>query len=117
VMALDVLRVLQREPAAAQAVLDDIAEACRADAALAAGWESVQAILHEPRLLDARARSLVEKLAVLAAAIILKEHAPTEVSDAFLATRLNGRPRQTYGLGLGESAVRALLARASPRNG
>jgi putative acyl-CoA dehydrogenase len=117
VMALDVLRVLQREPAAAQAVLDDIAEACRADAALTSGWESVQAILHEPRLLDARARSLIEGLAVVAAAVILREHAPSAVSDAFIATRMCGRPRQTYGHGLGEPAVAALLARASPQLG
>ena len=39
VMALDVLRVLQREPAAAEIVLDDIAAACRGDAKLAAGWD------------------------------------------------------------------------------
>ena len=117
VMALDVLRVLQREPAAAQAVLDGIAEECRADAALASGWESVQAILHEPRLLDARARSLIERLAVVAAAVILREHAPSAVSDAFIATRMCGRPRQTYGQGLGEPAVTALLARASPQLG
>ena len=117
VMALDVLRVLQREPAVAEAVLEEIATACRADAALAAGWERVQAILHAPRLLDGRARSLVEQLAVLAAAAILREHAPSAVSDAFIATRLAGRPRQTYGQGLSDPAARALLARASPQQG
>ncbi len=117
VMALDVLRVLQREPAAAEIVLEDIAEACRGDAKLAAGWDRVQAILQEPRLLDMQARNLVEKLAVLAAAAILKEHAPAAVSEAFIATHVAGPTRQTYGQGLAGADVRALLARASPHHG
>ena len=114
VMALDVLRVLQREPEAAEIVLDDVAAVCRGDTLLAAAYERVQAILHEPRLLDARARGLAEGLALLGAACILKDHAPVGVADAFISTRFAGRPRHTYGQGFGGHDLRALLARASP---
>jgi putative acyl-CoA dehydrogenase len=36
------------------------------------------------------------------------------VADAFIATRIAGDPRQTYGQGLEHADVRAILARASP---
>ena len=59
----------------------------------------MQGLLHEPRLLDQRGRDLAEALAMLAAGTILRAHAPAAVADAFIATRLSGRPRQTYGQG------------------
>ncbi len=64
-----------------------------------------------------RGRTLVEALAVLAAGSILKASAPAAVADAFIATRLGGAPRQTYGQGLERSDTRAILARASPHHG
>ena len=113
VMALDVLRV-QREPAAAEIVLDDIAAARRGDAKLAAGWEVGAGHLHEPRLLDMQARNLVEGLAVLAAGAILKEHAPAAVSEAFIATRGGSLTAVDLWPGSGGADVRARFARASP---
>ncbi len=67
-------------------------------------------MLQEPKLLDARGRTLVEALAVLAAATILRAHAPPAVADAFIATRISGDPRQTYGQGLEHADVRAIIA-------
>jgi putative acyl-CoA dehydrogenase len=113
VMALDVLRVLQREPEAAATVLEELREDCRGEAALTANHDRIQSLLHEPRHLDASARSLVEGLAVLAAAAVLRGHAPNSVADAFIA-RLEAPARQTYGQGLGQTQARALVARASP---
>ena len=113
-MALDILRVLQREPEVAEIVLDDLAPLCEGDPHLKAGLARVEAILHEPRLLDRRARLLAEALAVVSAGTILRAHAPACVADAFIATRVIGRPGQTYGIGIDWTDTRAILDRALP---
>jgi putative acyl-CoA dehydrogenase len=115
VMALDLLRVLQREPETVAIVMDDLGNATRGDAHLKAHFSRVQGLLHEPRLLDRRARDLAEALAVLAAATILRSHAPTAVADAFIATRLSALARHTYGQGLDWADTRAIVERAFPR--
>jgi putative acyl-CoA dehydrogenase len=114
VMALDLLRVLQREPETAAMVMDDLAAAAGGDPLLKAHLERVQRMLHEPRLLDLRGRALTEALATLAAGTILRAHAPAFVADAYLATRLSGLPRQTYGQGLDAADTRAIVERAFP---
>jgi putative acyl-CoA dehydrogenase len=114
VMALDVLRVLQRESDAADAVMEELREAVGDDPALSVGLKRVRSLLHKPRLLDVRARTLLEGLALVAAGAILRAHAPAAVADAFIATRLAGAPRQTYGQGLDHANTRAILARALP---
>jgi putative acyl-CoA dehydrogenase len=114
VMALDLLRVLQREPETLEIVLEEMITVAGADARLKAQLDRIQAMLHEPRLLEQRGRSLAEALAVLAAAAILRAHAPAYVADAFIATRLSGAPRQTYGQGLERADTRAIVERAAP---
>jgi putative acyl-CoA dehydrogenase len=114
VMALDVLRVLQREPDAAEMVLEEFGASTGNDAGLKAALARLQALLHAPRDLDQRARGLVEVLALLAAGCILRAHAPAEVADAFIATRLSGSFRHTWGQGLGRSDARAIVDRALP---
>jgi putative acyl-CoA dehydrogenase len=114
VMALDLLRVLQREPDTVAIVMEDLARVVGADPHLKAHLGRVQALLHEPRLLDRRGRDLAEALATLAAATILRAHAPAAVADAFIGTRLSGSPRQTYGQGLDWADARAIVDRALP---
>jgi putative acyl-CoA dehydrogenase len=114
VMALDLLRVLQREPETVEIVLDDLGAAVGGDPHLKAHLARVQAMLQEPRLLDRRGRSLAEALATLAAGTILRAHAPAPVADAFVANRLAGPARQTYGQGLDAADTRAIIERALP---
>jgi putative acyl-CoA dehydrogenase len=116
VMALDVMRVLQREPEAVETVMEELGQAAGGDPALRAAHERIQKFLQEPALLDLRGRTLVEALATLAAGAILKSGAPSFVADAFIATRLGAAPRQTYGQGLERADTRAMLARASPNH-
>jgi putative acyl-CoA dehydrogenase len=52
---------------------------------------------------------------VLAAASILCAHAPAAVADAFIATRLSGHARHTYGQGLAWADAHAIVDRAFPR--
>lgn len=114
VMALDLLRVLQREPETLEIVMDDLSAAVGGDAHLKAHLARIHAILHEPRLLDQRGRVLAEALATLAAGTILRAHAPASVADAFIATRLSGPARQSYGQGLEWADTRAIIERAFP---
>jgi putative acyl-CoA dehydrogenase len=114
VMALDVLRVLQKEPAVVELVTEELRAATSGDPALSAAFERLLAVLHEPRLLDARARHLVEALAKLAGAAILRSQGNAAVADAFIATRILGVPRSTYGQGLENFELKALLARSTP---
>ncbi|MGE0628648.1 MAG: isovaleryl-CoA dehydrogenase [Hyphomicrobiaceae bacterium] len=114
VMTLDLLRVLQREPDAVETVTDDLAQAASEDTHLKAALARVRAILHEPRLVELRARALLESLALLAAGCILRAHAPQPIADAFIAARLSGVPRFTYGQGLEWSDTKAILERTLP---
>ena len=114
VMALDVLRVLQKEPDVVEFVTEELRAACAGDTALTAAFDRLQAVLYEPRLLDVRARQLVEGLAKLAAAAILRSQGNTAVADAFIATRIDGPARSTYGQGLETSDLKAILTRATP---
>jgi putative acyl-CoA dehydrogenase len=114
VMALDLLRVLQREPETVEIVLDDLSKAAAGDSHLKTHLARVQDLLHEPRLLDRRGRDLAEALATLAAGTILRAHAPEAVADAFIATRLSGGPRHTYGQSLDWADTQAIVDRALP---
>lgn len=114
VMALDVLRVLQKEPDVAEQVTDELRAACAGDPALAAGFERLEAVLHEPRLLDGRARQLVEAFAKLAAGAILRSQGNAAIADAFIASRISGPARSTYGQGLDSFDLKTILARATP---
>jgi putative acyl-CoA dehydrogenase len=114
VMSLDVLRVLQKEPEVAEFVTEELRAACAGDAALTGAFERLQAVLYEPRLLDVRARQLVESLAKLAAAAILRSQGNTAVADAFIATRIDGPARSTYGQGLEAFDLKAILSRTTP---
>lgn len=114
VMALDVLRVLQHDGDVVEAVMEELKQAAGDDAHLKAAHARLESILQEPRLLDVRARTLVEGLAVLAAGTILRAHAPAAVADAFIATRMGSIPRATYGQGLDWADKSAIIARATP---
>ncbi len=88
VMALDLLRALQREPQAAQALLDWLAGACQGDAALARALAALDALRHEAQRHPVLARALAQDLVLLVQAVLLRQHAPSFVADAFIASRL-----------------------------
>ncbi|MEQ8823355.1 MAG: acyl-CoA dehydrogenase family protein [Filomicrobium sp.] len=116
ILALDVLRVLQKEPDVVNIVMDDLGAAAGDDPHLRAAHQRIESILQDPRALDLRARTLVEALAVLAAGTILRAHAPSAIADAFIATRMGSFQRQTYGQGIDWADTQAILERATPSN-
>ncbi|MFN3744235.1 MAG: acyl-CoA dehydrogenase family protein [Hyphomicrobiaceae bacterium] len=114
VMALDMLRVLQREPDAVALVLDEITAATANHAVLTSACTRLKDALRNPQHIEARSRQVAEALAVLAAATLLNAHTPAAVADAFITTRVGGPARQFYGQGLETSDVRGILGRVLP---
>ncbi len=114
VMGLDVLRVLEREPEAVELVVSEFAALAAGDTRLTSALDRLKALLVEARRDPAQARTLIEQLAAVNAGALLLHHAPSAISDAFLATRLAGPWRNTYGAGLARADMRAILARAAP---
>jgi putative acyl-CoA dehydrogenase len=103
VVALDVLRALTREPAAVAAFSAelDLARGAdpRLDEAITAAVSAIQAVAGcaEPSGAQSGARSLVEQLATTLQACLLTRLAPGTISEAFLASRLNGAHGHTFG--------------------
>jgi putative acyl-CoA dehydrogenase len=114
VVCLDVLRVLEREPDPARAV---IAELGHEVADLPGAAEAMGATLRDLSAPagETMARASVERLARLAAAAALRATAPNEVAEAFARTRLAGRHGGTYGTAeLDPHPVARLLERVLP---
>ena len=114
VMCLDVLRALAREGAAARAVLSDLVRACGdlPGAQDAAAFVAGTLVAADG---EARARSAVERLAMLAAAAALAEGAPGSVAEAFARTRLATQRGGTFGTAhLDDAEVAVLSERALP---
>ncbi|GAA3793833.1 acyl-CoA dehydrogenase family protein [Streptomyces phyllanthi] len=112
VQALDVLRALQREPAALNAVLTEVGRARGADHRLDAAIKNLLTELADLDAIEARARRVVERLALVLQGSLLVRYAPPEVSDAFCASRLGGDWGASFGtlphsLGLGTVVERA----------
>ncbi len=112
VMCLDLLRVMQKEPQAVDAVLAEIEPAARGQPNLRAAIDELKTALASRAMPESDARWLIEKLALIAASALLTAHAPPEVAEPFAATRLAGGWRQTYGAGLRGANHHAILARA-----
>jgi len=104
VIALDVLRAIDREPESLEAFLAELEPEPRAHA------EAALADADQPG-----ARRLVEALATALQASLLLRHAPSEAADAFVATRLRGDRGRAYGTLPRGLAVDAIVDRHRPR--
>ena len=117
VMALDVLRALTRSPEVLDAFLDELDEAAGADARLDAHCAALRAQLADGDALEARARRVVESMALALQGSLLVRHAAPAVADAFCASRLAGDGGLAYGtLPAGVDAA-AIVERHTPPPG
>ncbi|MFN3296912.1 isovaleryl-CoA dehydrogenase [Caldimonas sp.] len=114
IMALDLLRVLQRAgPDVAAAVaaelepLAGVSPVC--DAARARVLDRLQGVVDEHE-----ARRLAQNLALAVQAALLRRHAPDFVFEAFVAARLDGSPGLSYGCLPARADFEHLLQRAAP---
>jgi len=114
VMGLDVLRVLERSPDTVQRVLEGIDQIGRGEPRLKTALDRIEALLASAMRDQSVARALVEQLALAQAGALLLAHAPQAVSDAFLATRLDGARHGTYGASAAKLDAAAIIERAAP---
>ncbi|HMA15092.1 MAG TPA: hypothetical protein VKP12_09925, partial [Kiloniellaceae bacterium] len=103
-----------QDPAAAQSVLDWLEQAAAGERRLETALRELRGLLADRESLEPRARQVVELLARTAAAALLLAHAPAAVAEGFLAGRLDGGFRHTYGAGAAGADCRAILERALP---
>jgi putative acyl-CoA dehydrogenase len=119
VNCLDVLRAMARRPQAVQAVLDEVAPARAADSRL----ERAAALLEgelgglaaDPERLEAGARRLAERLALVLQGALLVRHGHPAVADAFCASRLGGDRGSAFGTLPPGLDLAAIVERATPK--
>jgi len=112
VICLDVLRALSKEPAARDALVEELGLARGADRRLDAALDAAVERLAHPE--EGQARRLVESLALALQASLLVRHSPPAVADAFCASRLDGDGGSAFGTLAPGADVTAILSRAWP---
>ena len=116
VMCLDVLRALERDPEGALLLLADLQEAAAGHPALLALLDALQRDLQAaPEEREALARRLVQRLVLAAQAALMLRHAPPDIAEAFVASRLDADGGRVYGT-MGTPALQErILDRAWPQ--
>ncbi len=95
VICLDVLRALQREPDAVEALRAEARQAAGVHPALDAALAALDAELAEPQ--PARARRLTALMALTLQGSLLLRHAPAPVAEAWCASRLADHAERVWG--------------------
>jgi putative acyl-CoA dehydrogenase len=115
VICLDVLRALAREPQALEAFLGELDAAAGADERLDAGIARVRSELGDIVGIEARARRVVEAMAVALQGSLLVRFGHPAVADAFLASRLTGDEGLALGTLPSGLDVGTIIERARPK--
>ena len=114
VIALDVLRALQRAPESGQAFLDELELARGADRIYDTELDQLRQLVTSPNLAERDARRLVERLAVCWGASLCLRHEPS-IADAYVRSRLDGDWGTEFGT-LGSHVDVDLIARRAIPN-
>ncbi|MCG5214001.1 isovaleryl-CoA dehydrogenase [Streptosporangium sp. KLBMP 9127] len=113
VAALDVLRVLSREPDALEAFFAEVAQAAGADRRLDDAADRLRKSLSDLDDLEGRARRVAEDMALVLQGSLLVRLAPAAVADAFCASRLTGEGGRAFGTLPSGLDLDTLIARAA----
>jgi putative acyl-CoA dehydrogenase len=97
VQALDVLRAMVKSPEAVETFFAEVGEAFGSDARLDAFAEATRRELEDLAEIEARARRIVERMALSLQASLLVRFGDEAVADAFCATRLEGDWGNAFG--------------------
>ncbi|HEX5365050.1 MAG TPA: acyl-CoA dehydrogenase family protein [Acidimicrobiales bacterium] len=115
VICLDVLRAVAREPQTLEAFLGELDLTAGADPRLDAAVAEVRSELGDVMGIEARARRVVEAMALALQASLLVRHGHPAVAEAFLASRIAARE----GLALGTLPpgvdIGTIMERAMPK--
>ncbi len=98
VIALDVLRTLQKDPDALEVYFAELSPAFGANKALDGAINDLHSTIADDARFEAKARHAAERLALTLQAALLVRHAPSFVADAFCAARLGAVWSANYGV-------------------
>jgi len=111
--ALDILRILNKQPQAFEVLKLELTPGL-SDRRFATALHQLEADLADRNEMEWRARSIVERMALLWQASLLLQHAPNYVSDGFIASRIAGEWGHTMGTLPIKTALRGIVDRAAP---
>lgn len=115
VMALDMMRAIKREPDALDALIDDLRLNCGDNVVLRKQLEAfMTALTWDDKRYEQQSRREAQRLILLIQACLLNQHAPQEVSEAFLASRFDSEWGRTFGLLPSHTQIESILNRAWP---
>ena len=117
VICLDVLRAMAREPLALEAFLGELEVTAGADGRLDAGVARVRSELGDVVGIEARARRVVEAMALAFQGSLLVRHGHPAVAEAFLSSRLSGDEGLALGTLPPAGDLGTIVERARPKVG
>ena len=116
VMCLDVLRALERDPDGALLLLRDMGQAAAGHAGLLSLLDELgRGMQSAPEEREALARRFVQRLVLASQAALMLRHAPQEVAETFVASRLDADGGRVYGTMAATALQQRILDRAWPR--
>jgi putative acyl-CoA dehydrogenase len=95
--------------------MDEVAEGASAEPRLAAFAESVRSELEDGTAIEARARHIVERLALALQGSLLVRYGDPAVADAFCASRLSGDWGRAFGTLPAGTDFSTIVERHRPR--
>ncbi|MDQ1392955.1 MAG: putative acyl-CoA dehydrogenase [Acidimicrobiaceae bacterium] len=117
VICLDVLRAMTRQPESLEAYFAEVARAQGADRRLDDAVVDLRRQLTHTDDIEARARRIVESMALVLQGALLVRFGHPAVADAFCASRLGGDWGRAFGTLPTGADLGAIVARATPRLG
>ena len=113
VAALDVLRAMAKQPDAVEAFFAETGLAAGADPRWDAAAARLRAELADPDQADARARRIVERMALVLGGSLLLRYGNPAVAEAFCASRLGGDWGHAFGTLPAGTDTAAVIDRAT----
>ena len=116
IQCLDVLRALSREPETSEALFGELLAARGEHPALDREISALQRELTDRSDIEARSRSLVERMALALQASLLLRAGNQDVAGSFCASRLDGAHGLAFGTLAAGAPLKSLIERARPQS-
>jgi putative acyl-CoA dehydrogenase len=115
VNALDVLRAMRKEPDSVSAFFAEVDSAQGADRRLDRSVSAIKKDISDPHEVEARARDIVERMAVVLQASLLLRHGDPAVAELFCGSRLMAERGFSFGTLKPSSKFESVIERHRPR--
>ncbi|HSP10198.1 MAG TPA: isovaleryl-CoA dehydrogenase [Candidatus Dormibacteraeota bacterium] len=115
VNALDVLRAMRKEPDSVPAFFAEVDSAQGMDQRLDRSTDALKKDLSDPHEIEARARGVVERMALVLQASLLVRHGDPAVAELFCASRLAGEGGLSFGTLKPSRKFDSVIERHRPR--